>query len=235
MIQSVHKSFILALGMLIALGLSRTSSAQDLYFPLNQRIPTGMAARWSALTHPTSQCPPQLVQISLPGSGTVTFYQGSPHNPIPVASPARAGMATGSVYRVRISDMPGFPGVELYPTIELIDRLNPPPGLAEEFPIPIEFTEDEIETVLQNRMVTKVVYLEHPDLAAPVNQTDGIHTEKFASNVNLLQAADQRGRPMAIVRIGGRIPDPRSPQDEFYSQSPLLVVTPPSNEDASPR
>src|SRR5690606_21111889 len=113
--------------------------------------------------------------------------------------------------------MPEFPGVELYPTVEILDRLHPPVDLANEFPIPVELTLTEIETVLRDQMVTKVIYLEQPDLAIPVEQANGIHTEDLPATVNLLKAADLRGRPMAILRIGGRIPDVNAPGDEFYS------------------
>ncbi|WP_437228062.1 hypothetical protein SH661x_000700 [Planctomicrobium sp. SH661] len=211
----------------ICAGLSATTGqAQERHQPLDHRAPTGMAGRWSAIIRPGTAGIPQPVQVRLPSSGTVTFYSGSPNNPIHMAAPAQVGMGVGYVYRFRISDLPEYPGVELYPTVELIDRLHAPANLAQEFPIPVELSEDEIEIVLQDRMVTKVIYLEEPDLAFPVEQETTIRAETLKPNENLLQAADQRGRPLAIVRIGGRIPDPRSPTDEFFSQSPLMLTTP---------
>ena len=41
-----------------------------------------------------------------------------------------AGLLIGNVYRFRITNIPRAEGVEIYPTIELIDRIYPPPGLA---------------------------------------------------------------------------------------------------------
>jgi len=86
----------------------------------------------------------------------------------------------------------------------------------------IEITKEEIEMALQDRMVTKVIYLEQPDFAMPVRQEDQPLVEDLPQHINLLQAADYRGRPMAILRLGGRIPDPNSPH-EFYSDSPILI------------
>lgn len=222
-ISTPVRSLLLS-GLLLA-SVGACVQAQERYFPLDHRGPTGMAGRWSALTQPAITATPQLVEITLPAGGTVTFYPGSPHSGVPLAAPARAVMAVGYVYRFRISDLPRYPGVELYPTVEILDRLNPPPGLEEQFPVPIELTEAEIETALQDRMVTKVIYLEHPHLAIPKVQVDGLHTESVSPSMNLMQAADLRGRPMALIRIGGRIPDPRSPVDEFYSQSPISVLS----------
>jgi len=209
------------------MGLSASSlMAQEARTLLDHRAPTGVAGRWSALTRPGVAGLPQPVRISLPGSGTVTFFDGAPTRGVAVSSPALAGMGVGYVYRVRIADMPEFPGVELFPTIELLDRLHPPEGKELEFPVPIQITEEEIETVMRDQMVTKVVYLEQPNLAFPVTQQNGARIENLPPTENLLHAADLRGRPMAIVRIGGRIPDPQSPKDEFFCQSPLQILRP---------
>ena len=199
-------------------------SAQDRYFPLNpSEMPSGRASQWRVLSSPQKYGYYQPVEVRLPSSGQVTLYQGSPQNAVAQKSPATAGMMVGHTYRVKVSGMPEFPGIELYPTIELLDRLHPPEGEAKNFPIPVEITAEEIEYVLQERMVTKVVYLEQPDFAVPFDQQDAIHVEELPTSNNLLQAADKRGRPMAILRIGGRIPDPNSSHDEFYSRSPLQL------------
>ena len=76
-------------------------------------------------------------------------------------------MGVGYLFRVRVSDMPEFPGQSLYPSIEVIDRLHPPRGKVDKFPIPVELSADEIRLALSGRMITKVVYLEQPQLAIP--------------------------------------------------------------------
>ncbi|HWL11198.1 MAG TPA: hypothetical protein VNQ76_22510 [Planctomicrobium sp.] len=215
----------LCAGVILLLTATMTM-AQERTTLLDHRAPTGVAGRWSALTRPGIAGLPQPVKISLPSTGQISFFPGSPLNEAAVPAPALAGLGVGYVYRVKITNMPEFPGVELYPTIELLDRLHPPAGLELEFPVPVQITESEIETVLKDQMVTKVVYLEQPDLAFPVTQTAGARIENLPPTENLLQAADLRGRPMVIVRIGGRIPDPNSPKDEFFSQSPLQILKP---------
>jgi hypothetical protein len=215
-------------GLLSAsLGLELSVQAQDVHHPLDHRVPTGVAGRWSALTRTSAFGAVQPVQFHLPGTGMVTFYLGSPQHAVPVNAPAQAGLSVGFTYRVRISNLPEFPGIEIYPTVELLDRLHAPAGLEQEFPVPIQITEADIQTVLQDQMVTKVIYVEQPDLAAPIDQNQPAgysRVETLPPAANLLQAADLRGRPMAIVRIGGRIPDPRAPGDEFYSQSPVQLL-----------
>src|SRR5262245_51993488 len=47
-----------------------------------------------------------------------------------------AGMLIGQVYRLKVGNIAGHEGKEVFPTIEVIDRLYPPPGQACRFPIP---------------------------------------------------------------------------------------------------
>lgn len=207
--------------------LTSVLSAQDKtgrYYPLNHRKPVGEAGRWMATIQPGLNQYVQPVRIQLPSEGTVSFYRGGPGESVAQTAPAQAGMQVGYAYRVKISDMPEHPGVELYPTIELLGRLHPPAELKDKYPVPIEITAEEIAAVLNEQMVTKVIYLEQPQLATPTRQENGKpRVESLETTVNLLEAADKRGRPIAILRLGGRLPDPRSGEDEFYAASPITL------------
>ena len=44
------------------------------------------------------------------------------------ANEALVGMQIGYVYRLHVTSIPNNEGVDIYPTIELIDRLYPPPA-----------------------------------------------------------------------------------------------------------
>jgi hypothetical protein len=194
------------------------------YFPLDHRIP-GQAARWVQTMQPRCVAAPQPVRIALPSLGLVTFPQGGPDAGVLQQAPAQVGMVVGQTYRFRISGMPEFPGVELYPTVELIDRLHPPPDLAQQFPIPVQFTEDEIAAALQDQLVTKVVYLEQPQLAVPQDPAEPLRITDLPTQANLLQAADQRGRALAIIRLGGRVPDTTRGWDEEFHRDTTPAVT----------
>ncbi len=86
-------------------------------------------------------------------------------------APATFGMLIGPVYRLKITRIPRNEGCEVYPTIEVINRLYPPQGLENHFPIPVHFTLEELEMALSGRMVTRVIYLEDPQSALPVRDT----------------------------------------------------------------
>ena len=60
------------------------------------------------------------------------------------SGPQIVGLLIGSVYRLRVANIPLHEGFEVYPTIEVIDRLYPPVGQEFKFPIPIELTTEEL-------------------------------------------------------------------------------------------
>lgn len=199
------------------------------YFPLNRPLsPPGQGGYWAASLGKGSPVRFQPVEIQLPGEGQVTWYHhGQEAGAINGTAPSMAGLLVGPVYRLKLSNMPDYPGVELYPTIEMVDRLHPPAGRETEFPVLIPFTEDELTSATEGRLVTKVVYLEQPNRASLQPAGKGRAIVPFRANArdNPLQIADLHGRPLAIVRMGGRVPDAGRPEPGFFgSGAPIMAL-----------
>ncbi|MEM9942827.1 MAG: hypothetical protein AAF939_14785 [Planctomycetota bacterium] len=117
------------------------------------------------------------------------------------------GMFIGPVYRIKISNIPLRPGKVLYPSIEVINKLNPPMGSENDFPIQVVLTMNDLRQALDGNFVSKVIYLEDPQNAVPQKHVENRQPEiDVNQGVDPLKAARQLGRPMAIVRIGSRIP-----------------------------
>lgn len=188
--------------------------------PLHAHMPTGWAAQWARSLRPQDDGAPQPVRIVLPDVGRVTFFAGAPDRPQTVEAPAELALQLGRVYRFRISHMPQYPGVELYPTIEVIDRLHPPAGHEWEFPVPVVFTDEDIRHALQGRLVTRVVYLEQPQLAATATAEDLVLPRNLPPNDDPFEIADRLGRPLLVVRLGGRVPAVNEPPEAFFGTFP---------------
>jgi hypothetical protein len=140
------------------------------------------------------------------------------------AAPVTVGLLIGSVYRLRVTGIPHHPGMEVYPTIEVIDRIYPPGGLEFKFPIPIELTQEELEMALDGKFVTRVIYLEEPGTAVPAVQQPGDQPYfEVGEHDSPLDMADTLGRPMAILRMGARVPDANGPDNAFLYGSPALL------------
>ncbi len=146
-----------------------------------------------------------------------------------------AGLMVGHVYRLKVTNIPGYPGKELYPSVEMIGRLFPPQPQATLFPIPIHIELDDLEPAMQGALVTRVVYLENPRTAIPEQR--GRNDQPFfdvGTAQDPLLEAERFGRPMAIVRIGSRIPDNSelnafgfgTPPMKWYQTPPGLPAAP---------
>jgi len=161
---------------------------------------------------------PQGALISLAVDGTFDEPRVSP----------RVGLLIGQVYRLRVTNIDLHPGREVFPTVEVIDRIYPPAGQAPRFPIPIELPQEDLELALDGNYITRVIYLENPDQALPIASA-GKEQNWFDAGpgANPIFLADRLGRPMAIVRLGGRLPDQRmGPDAQFMMGSPPFFALP---------
>jgi len=149
-----------------------------------------------------------------------------------IKTPFRVGMLIAPVYRLRVTNIPLHEGEEVFPTIEVIDRLYPPAGQVTRFPIPIELTQEDLELALAGNYITRVVYLEDPTHALPAGPPCNEQNWFDAGpGSNPVEIADRLGRPMAIVRLGGRVPDSRTGADcQFLAGCPPFVPLPGSCE-----
>ena len=203
-----------------------TAAAQaDVHYQFDGFAPPGAVGSWRLLRggpvpgyfQPVEIIAPEGVSVALAADGR--FCE-------PQATPINVGLLIAPVYRLRVIGIPNELGRELYPTVELIDRVYPPVGQERRFPIPIEITADDLRLAIEGRFVTRVVYLEEPDSALPY-ATEPNHPEWYdvGPHHNPLQVADQLGRPVAILRIGSRLPDDRTgPDMQFLGNCPPFTV-----------
>jgi hypothetical protein len=216
-------------GMLL-LATPRGADAQQRYYPLDQSTPPGVYGAWSGWQHREMPQLLQAVQVILPEKGTVIFYSSVRQKPIVQKSPGQAAIALGQTYRLEIRvPNPNVldqanPEISLYPTIELVDVLHPPAGREDEFPIPVTITAEEIASALDGPMVTKVIYLEPAKESNPLTINQQNPTLNVAPNLNIIEEADRRGRPMLILRMGGRRPTPDEDPSFFGSGAPLSTT-----------
>jgi hypothetical protein len=191
------------------------------YFPLDHREP-GKAATWNVAIDPTRHAMPQPVEFQAPEGATISVLAAAGETSH--AAPARGTLLVGRSYRLKISGVAAYPGIDVYPTVEMVDHLHAPAGIEMDFPVPITITEEDVEAAMHDRLVTKVIYLEQSTMAFPAREIDGPRTMEFSPKDNLMQAADERGRPIAILRMGGRQHDPQNPQPDFYGTGGMVPL-----------
>lgn len=181
------------------------NTATPSHMPFSQTTPPGVYGHMQNSSR-SAQTPLQAVKVVTAGEAKVTVFGSTQPAGLNLSTNETFAVQVGAVYRLKLSDIPGRPGVEVYPTIELVDRLHPPAGKAAEFPILIEITDEEINAALTDRLVTKVVYLRPRNDTSGFARTTVLPTAQINSDQNVVEAAIQRGRPVAVVRLGGRTP-----------------------------
>ena len=123
----------------------------------------------------------------------------------PLIVPARQNFPQGGLFRIKLTNIPGREGVELYPTIELA-YANPRTGayLAHNS-IPIQFDEEDFDQVVTGNFVTKVIYLPDPDFQGPaLAGIDTLVNTRLDPGVDPIVEADRRGSILAIIRLGDK-------------------------------
>jgi hypothetical protein len=184
-------------------------------------MPPGVIGGHQAQLRPELQGYFQPVHIVAPETALVAVAEGGTFGHDDLGS-ALVGLQVGEVYRLRISEIP-HESAAVYPTIELLDRLHPPPGKETRFPVPIEITQEELEMALSGRYVIRVIYVEDPQLALPARQVSEQRYIEVLPDEDPLQVAGEHGRPIAILRLGSRVPGPAGPDAVFLFGSPPLT------------
>ncbi|MGO8688050.1 MAG: hypothetical protein ACLQLG_00300 [Thermoguttaceae bacterium] len=173
----------------------------------------------------------QPVEIKAPAGTLISLANGGQFV-APQAVPCRVGLLIGSVYRLRVTNIPlpqGGEGLEVFPSIEVIDRLYAPLGQERRFAIPVELTAEDMELALAGKFVTRVIYVEDPRSALPTREiSKSQHWFEVAPGQDPLAAADRLGRPVAILRLGGRLPDAKSDGGFFFGSPPYLPCPAPA-------
>ncbi len=207
-----------ALILLACVGmLSRAwAQAPQVHYRHRGVTPPGAIGSWQLQRGGPLQGYFQPVEIQAPPGTRISLAEHGRFDE-PLAAPRLVGLLIAPVYRFRVTHIPLNEGVEVFPTVEVIDRLYPPAGQAWRFPIPVELTQQEIEMALDGKFVTRIIYLEDPAQALPAasdprDPTLGSRAPTttpwfdVAPGENPVQVADSLGRPVAILRMGGRIP-----------------------------
>ena len=225
--RSQVKWWMFATAFLLGLLLQNVIFAQAVHHLVNGHMPPGKVTEAALRTHPEWLGHTQAVKLITPVGSTVSYWQGEAFVDAK-AHEVVVGMQLGPVYRMKVSKIHRYPGVDLYPSVELISRLHPPAGLELNFPIPLLLTQKDLESAAQGKMVTRVIYLEDPETALPFAKPDNeMETTDISGYEDPLRVAEGLGRPMAIVRIGSRQPLPSELQEFAFYGPGTQAYSPP--------
>jgi len=123
----------------------------------------------------------------------------------PLVTPGRYDFPQGAIYRLKITDIPGHEGLELYPTIEVAPVAPRTAAFLDHNAVPFQLTEEDLDQVTAGNFVTKVVYLPDPDFQElAVAGVETLVSTRLDPGVDPVCEADRRGSILAIIRIGNK-------------------------------
>ena len=123
----------------------------------------------------------------------------------PLICPGRYNFPQGAIYQLKITNIPGRPGVELYPTLEVGPAMPRSEAFLAHNAIPVQFTEEDFDQVLSGNFVTKVIYLPDPEFQElAVAGVETLVSTRLDPGVDPIVEADRRGAILAIVRVGNK-------------------------------
>jgi len=130
-------------------------------------------------------------------------------------APGKYNFVQGNTYRLKFSNVPGREGLTLYPTLRVAHEHPTTAGYLSHANVPIELTDEDLDQVESNNLVTKVIYLPDPryqELAIAGVET--LVSTRLDPGVDPVAEADRRGTIMAVLEVGNmdlEMPGPQGP------------------------
>ena len=148
------------------------------------------------------------VRFTGPSGMKIAWYAPTPtgktqFSATALQAPARYNFLQAAIYRLKLSDIPARPGIELYPTLEVVPANAKTATFLAHSSVPLTFTQDDFEQVLAGNYLVKVIYLPYPqfqDLA--VAAPGEISSARLEPGADPIKEALQRGSILLVIRMG---------------------------------
>ena len=123
----------------------------------------------------------------------------------PLVCPITHDFPQGNIYRLKLSEVPGHPGKELYPTLEIAPTAARTQAFLAHSAVPVEFTDTDFDQVFSGNFVTKVVYLPNPEFQGIAMSGVGtLVNTQLQPGVDPIIEASKRGAILAVIRMGNK-------------------------------
>jgi hypothetical protein len=142
---------------------------------------------------------PELMQVSWDVSAVGRY------DSLPLIVPGRQNFVQGGIFRLKVSNIEGRPGMELYPTLEIGRASARTSAYLAHAAIPIQFSQEDFDQVAAANYVTKVIYVPDPEYQElALAGVDTLVSTRLDPGVDPITEADRRGSILAILRIGNK-------------------------------
>ena len=124
---------------------------------------------------------------------------------VPLVVPGRQNFPQAAIYRLKVTNIPGREGLELYPTLEIGPTTPRTEAYLAHNAIPIQFTEEDFDQVQAGNFVKKVIYLPDPEFQElALAGVETLVSTRLDPGMDPIVEADRRGAILSVVRLGNK-------------------------------
>jgi hypothetical protein len=171
----------------------------------------GAVAAVGAITGPgVSPFPAQRNEVYFTGplDMKVSWYTGlgngnAGYSANAIDVPGRYNFLQGAIYRLKLTNIPNRPDMELYPTLEVWPQNAKTCTFLAHSAVPVNFTDEDLEQVAAGNLVVKVIYLPDPNSQSlATTGPDEVVSSRLEPGVDPIAEACRRGSILLVVRVG---------------------------------
>lgn len=119
----------------------------------------------------------------------------------PYAVPLRLEIPVGVAHRLRLTQIPGYEGMELFPSVRVLAKLDAPPAEQWRFPLELAIDREDLAEAMEGALVRRVVYSATDCLEAETPVSFDVEPGNDAFEV-----ARTLGDPVLEFVVGNRVP-----------------------------
>jgi hypothetical protein len=181
------------------------------FLPAGCGAPPGAVAAAGALTGgPPSQFPAKRTQVRFvrPSGMKVAWVVPGPnggpvYSPTALEAPGRYNFLQASIYRLKLSNIEGRPGLEVYPTLEVVPSNCKTEAFLAHSAVPIEFSNEDFDQIAAGNYVVKVIYLPDPQFQeVAATGIEEISSTRLEPGADPIVEALRRGSILLVIRMG---------------------------------
>lgn len=152
------------------------------------------------------------VRFAGPAGMKVSWLVGESFHDRDLVAPAAFNFVQGEVYRLRLTGLPKYPNAKFYPTMEVCAPSERVQAFLGHNAVPVTFTDAELATAAEGRLVVKAVYLPSTPGTESATSTDEASSVRAGTTGDPVSAASGRGTLLAVIRLGNvDLENPYSP------------------------
>jgi hypothetical protein len=192
---------ILVLTLIASPGLAREVAGAGTTGQIAMTGPTPGAI--GAMPH--SQHAPRLSRlqaVTIEGpAGLLVAVEGVQGWSEPLALPLRMELPVGVACRLRLTRIPGYEGMELFPSVRVLAKLDAPPADDWRFPVELVIDRQDLAEAMEGALVRRIVYSSTECLEAELPVSFDVEPGNDA-----LEVARTLGDPVLEFVVGNRVP-----------------------------